>query len=599
MRFSDKPSDIGTKLGPKLVHLISQTIVATKVKLLNTDHKVRVMAAQEIIDRAGREIADLYRPVWDEAFAEADIPETYRVHIEKIMSGRHQWQAIAGIAFGASGAPNALSTIIGNYLAPGVRNAVSRDPQLAPAPEIMAQFAARQLWPLSKVTDLSRGAGYSDDITTALVDLVSAWPDITTTLELFRRNLITPLEAETYLQRNGLPPQAMSQILALRDQILSPADLADMVVRGIKTEGDATHIAAESGIPASDFHDMTLLTGEPPGLQQLLEGYRRGFIGRAELERGIRQSRYRDEWIPLLEQLRYVPISVADAVNAVVQNHIPPAEAASIADQNGLEPGSINILIETAGEPLSRTEMSELVNRGEATEAEFVQAMRESRVKDKYIPLAFALRRRIPPAREISTALSHGAIDQATAIRKIMDYGYSEQDAEIIVKSAAHLKVAAHKANITSAVLAAYEEFLIPRAEALDLIKQMNYDDKEAEFILEGADFRQSAKIVNQAVTSVRSHYVSRRIDRQTASGELDALGLPSANRDYLLQIWDLERSVNVKVLSEAEIVKAVKKSLITPDDGLARLQNLGYSADDATLLLEGALCTQHLKARR
>lgn len=591
MLFSDKPSDIGTKLGPKLVHLISQTIVATKVKLLDTEHRARVHAAQEIIDRAGREVADLYRPVWEQTLAEQDMPDVIREHIEKIMSGRHQWQALAGIAFGSSGAPNALSTIISNYLAPGVRTVVSASPELIPPAQDGAQLAARRVIDDGEAVSWANGQGFNTHIADALIEGARSYPDMSTVIELYRRHVIGQDQLIFYLQRNGLPEQVIGQVTNLVNQIMSPADLADMVVRGIRTEADAAPVAEESGIRPSDFHDLTLLTGEPPGLQQLLEGYRRGFIDRAELEHGIRQSRYRDEWIPLLEKLRYVPISVADAVNATVQNHISQEQAASIADQNGLSPGSINTLIETAGEPLSRTEMSELVNRGEATEAEFVQAMRESRVKDKYIPLAFRLRRRIPPAREISAALSHGAIDHQTAIRKIMDYGYSEQDAEIIVKSAAHLKVAAHKANITSAVLAAYEEFLIPRSEALDLVKQMGYDDKEAAFILEGADFRQSARIVNQAVTSVRSHYVSRRIDRQTASGELDALGLPSANRDYLLSIWDLERSVNVRVLSEAEIVKAVKKSLITPDDGLARLQNLGYSADDATLLLEGALC--------
>ena len=589
MLFSDKPSDIGAKLGPKLVHLISQTVVSTKVKLLDTEHKARVNRMQEIIDRAGREVADLYRPVLEEALAEQDIPDYIREHIDKITSGRHQWQAIAGMAFGASGASSSLSTIISNFLAPGVRAAVARDPQLTPSPESMAILGARGVFPLGEVHDLSHGAGYSDDIVTALINAARAWPDLTTVIELLRRRVISEGDAVTYLERNGMTPQVIGQVLRLQSQIASPADLADMVVRGIKSEGEAAGVAEESGIPPSDFHDLTLLTGEPPGLQQLLEGYRRGFIGRAELERGIRQSRYRDEWIPLLEQLRYVPISVADAVNAVVQNHITAQEAASIADQNGLSPGSVGTLIETAGEPLSRTEMSELVNRGEATEAEFTQAMRESRVKDKYIPLAFALRRRIPPAREISTALSHGAVDQATAIRKIMDYGYSQQDAEIIAKSAAHVKTAAHKANITSAILAAYEEFLIPRDEALSLVEQMSYDKTEAEFIVQGADYRQATRFVTQAVNSVRSRYVARRITSQVASGDLDALGIPAAGRDNLLRLWTLERQDNVKVLSEAQVIRAMKKSAITPDEAMARLTAMGYSDADATILIEDA----------
>jgi hypothetical protein len=589
LRYSNDPSQLGSKLAPKLVHIISETIVATKRKLLDTEHKARVHSMQTIVDRAGAEIADLYRPVWEEALSEQDMPPHIREHVEKIMSGTHQWQAIAGIAFGASGASSALSTIISNFLAPGVRAAVSRDPQLAPSPETMAQLTARGVFPVGETIDLSGGAGYSRDIVTALIEGSQAWPDLSTALELYRRRVIGAGDLRLYLERGGMPSHVIGQVVRLVDVILSPADLADMVVRGIKSEGEAAGIAEQSGVSPADFHDLTLLTGEPPGLQQLLEGYRRHFISLAELQHGIRESRYRDEWIPLLEKLRYSPMSVADAVNAVVQGHMSQQEATAIADQNGLEPGSVNVLFETAGEPLSRTEMSELVNRGEATEAEFVQAMLESRVKNKYIPLAYALRRRIPPAREISAAYSHGALTQAEAITKIMQYGYSHADAEVIIKSASHLKTAQHKANIVSSILAAYEEFLLPRDEAIALIEKMNYDSKEAEFIIEGANFRQSARIVSHAANSVRSHYVSRRISRQTASNELDSLGLPAANRDYLLKMWDVEQSVNVRVLSEAEIVKAVKKQLITPDDGLKRLQNLGYSADDATLLLEGA----------
>ena len=589
MRFSSNPNDIGTKLGPKLVKLISETVVATKLRLLDTEHRARVHSMQTIIDRAGHEVADLYRPIFEQALSEQELPDYIKEQHAKVMSGHHQWQAIAGVAFGASGTPNALATIIGNFLAPGVRFAVAKDPQLAPSPETMASLGAKGTFPLPEVFDLSAGAGYSRDIVQALMDAASAWPDTVTSIELMRRHVITEAEAVTYLRRNGVPANTVPQLLALQHQILSPADLADMTVRGVKTEAEAAIVAAQSGYSAADFHDLALINGEPPGLMQMLEGYRRGFIDQATLQHGIRQSRYRDEWIPLIEKLRYEPMSVADAVNAAVQNHISAAEAAQIADFNGLEPGAVDILLQTAGEPLSRTEMSELVNRGEATEAQFIQAMRESRVKDKYIPLAFALRRKLIPPREIHTALTSGAIDHQTAIRKLEDYGYDAADAEISVKTGSAVKMHQHKENITTAVLAAYEEWLIPRADALRLIEQMGYEKSEAEFAIQGADFRQSARIVSHAVNSVHSHYVSRRITRQTASNDLDALGIPAQNRDYLLKMWDIELSANVKTLSEAQVVKAVHKDLITPADGTARLMAMGYDEIDAGLLLAGA----------
>jgi hypothetical protein len=55
------------------------------------------------------------------------------------------------------------------------------------------------------------------------------------------------------------------------------------------------------------------------------------------------------------------------------------------------------------------------------------------------------------------------------------------------------------------------------------------------------------------------------------------------------MTIWAIERGAYTKVLTEAQIVKAVADSLITADDGKARLVALGYNEVDAQLLLNGA----------
>lgn len=589
MRFSNDPKDIGTKLGPKMVHLISETIVHTKRKLLDTEHRARVHSMQEIIDRAGREIADLYRPVWQESMQEMDMPDHLRDHMEKIVSGTHQWQAIAGVALGYSGAGNALSTIISNGLAPTVRAVMAKDPQLVPQPDELVKLGVTGSMDWDFVTRLCEGQGYSQDIIAALRSTAYTYPDLTTILELLRRDFISINDAELYMNKNGIFPDVQNILLKLASTPLSPADLADMVVRGIKTESEAAPIAVESGVDHNDFHDLTLLTGEPPGLMQLLEGYRRGFIDKATLEHGIRQSRYRNEWLPLLEKLRYSPMSVADAVNASVQNHMSLSEASAIADQNGLEPGAFQTLYETAGEPLSRTEMEELYNRGLVTEDDVKQALRESRVKNKYIDLAFQLHQRIVPAQTLSRALRYGAITHAEAVRKAMDYGYSAKDAELIVNSGSMEKLQPYRNRVVSAVETAYENNTIPHADAVSLISDMGYDQSEAEFILKAAEFRRSEKIVSQVATNVRSRYVGHAITRQQASNDLDAIGIPSQQRDYMLGLWDIEYQAHVRHLTEAQVVKAVKLKLIAMDDGLSRLEAMGYDAVDAELLIQGA----------
>lgn len=589
MRYSNDPSKIGAKLGPKLVHLISQAIVTTKKGLLHTEHQARVLSMQEIIDRAGREVADLYRPLWEADLKSQDMPDHVRAHLEKIISGRHQWQAIAGIAFGASGAANAFSQILSNYLADSVRSVVGKDPLLVPPPETLAELGAKGFMDLQTVFSLSGGQGYSETITAELIAAAKAYPDVTTMLEMLRRNLISVNDAQVFLNHAGIPVELHGQFLALKDIVISPADLADMVVRGIKSHGDAAQAAAQSGVNASDFDALVLDTGEPLGLQQMLEAYRRGFINQARLVHGIRQSRIRDEWVDVAEALRFEPMSVADAVNAVVQNHMDQGTGNRIAEENGLAPGNFDILYETAGEPLSRTELEDLYNRGLVTEAEVKQGLRESRLKNKYVDAAFALHRRVIPVRSLHEALRLGSITHDDAVKIAMEDGYTQHDAEILVSTGASHKIETYKNRVVSAIESMYEDNAISQVEAEDMISGLGFSATEAKFIIQSADFRRSARFASQVTTFVRGRYVGRRIDRTTASNDLDRFGIPAPQRDNLLALWELEREANVRVLSEAEVLKAVKKSLITPEDGLARLLALGYSQDDATLLLEGA----------
>lgn len=589
MRYSDKADDIGTKLGPKLVKLISDTIVATKVKLLDTEHRARTHSMQTIIDRAGQEVADLIRPVFEDALNDQDMPDEVRTFLQQSLSGKHQWQAIAGMVIGYSGAGSTLSQIVSNTLAPVTRDLIGRRPQLIPDNATIAQLAAKQIVPEEYYLSQAAGQGWDGFVSQGMLESFTAYPDVTTTIEMLRRGLIDTVTAEFFLKRSATAGAYIGDILSLRDVLLPPADLADMVVRGIKTHGEAEAIAAKSGVSASDFNAMVLDTGEPPGPQQLLEAFRRGFIDQARLVRGILQSRIRDEWVDVIEKLGHSPMSVADAVNAVVQGHLDMATGSKYADYNGLEPGMFNILYQTAGEPLSRTEMEDLYNRGEVTQADVEQALRESRLKNKYIKSAFALHQRIPPPREVHTMLTNGSLTHEQALKLVMDYGYSADIAKAVVAAGTTVKVDPWKREVITATMGLYEESAISADHARATIKSMGYADTEAAFIIEAAELRRQARTLTTGISAIRSKYLGRHISANAAKGLLSQIGIPADRRDYLMAIWDIDRAANVRTLTEAQVVKAVKLQLIDPAEGVTRLVAMGYDETDAGLLIEGA----------
>lgn len=580
---------LGDKLGPKLAKLISETIVATKRALGPHEHRIRVKATQDVIDHAGREVAEHYRPIIrkildaDDGSLDADI----RLFLEDAISGEHQLKAIGGLLMGPAG--GTIGTFISNLLAPVLYSATRTMPQLHIDVQTAANAVAQRIISTADGADKAAGQGINNGQFAELTEMALSYPSIADAIDMLRRGEITQQQFALCLNRNAVPSQFFGAWEKLKTVPL-PADLAALaVLRNIMTQAEGEAIAAKSGVSAADFAIMVADTGEPPGLEQLDEAYRRGFIDKTRLEKGIRQSRVRNEWIDVIEALRFSPMSVADAVNAVVQNHMGATQAASIAEQNGLEPGAIGTLIQTAGEPLSRTEMEQLYNRGLVTRDDVLQALRESRLKNKYGVDAFELHTRLLEPRMLSSAVEFGAISHADAVKRAMEHGFSAADAAILVNGGSARKLHTYRRAAVTAAEGLYEQNAISDAQLKVIAESMGFDAAETDILVTSADYRRKERSLAAVVSAIRSKYVGHHIEQGVASGLLDSAGVPADRRDYLIGLWNIEESANVRKLTPAQVHKAFTKKLITAEDAMKRLTDDGYSEVDAALILEGA----------
>jgi hypothetical protein len=500
--------------------------------------------------------------------------------------GHGQLKAIVGSSGLSQGLLSSVATVVNNLLAPGVYNQVSSTPHLIPDAGTIAQLTALGWISVRDGVQGIRENGMNNAWAEAMIEANKNYPDMSSMVELLRRVRITYDQFDEWAIKAGVPQAVREAYKRDVGLPLTPDEYALALLKGNVRYAEAQQGAYLGGVDQPDFDIMVANTGEPPGTEQMLEAYRRQFIDQARLERGIRQSRVRDEWIDVIEKLRYSPMSVADAVQAVVQNHMDQGTAESIAQQNGLEPGQIDILFQTAGEPLSRTEMEQLYNRGKVTQADVEQALRESRLKNKYTADAFALHERLLEPRMLSEAVHDGGMTHAEAIKEAMNYGFTVPRATVLVNSASRRKLQAHRERVVAAAQSLYQDSAITRGQLIALAQSMGYEAAEAEFIAEASDLHRQARDVSSAIAAIRSRVIARHIDAHEASGLLDSLGVPAGQRDHLIGLWTIEEAANVRVLTPAQIVKAVKKELITPDDGGTRLMALGYSHDDAQMLL-------------
>lgn len=681
MRSSNAADQLGSKLTPKLIQAISQSVISTKRGLMDTEHKVRVRAMQDIIDHAGHEAADLTRPFINAALAYHgdNAPPIVRNYLNEVASGRDQVKALSALLAGGVG--SSLSQVISNYLAPAAYDLNRLAPNLVNDPSVQAAAVAVGITTYNDGWEASRWQGLRGTEFDQLLDLARTIPDVETIASFVWRGLMTDAEASDWILRLGYPVEFQERFQEIRVNLLTIADAALGVLRGDLTKKQGQDIAAANGYTNESF-DVTLLnTGEPPGLEQLLFAYRRGYIDQDRLQRGVLQSRIRDEWWPTIFDLRYEPPSTADAVQASIQGYITKEKAKEYAQQNGLNPDDFDPIWLAAGEPLSRTEMTYLVNRGFATMEDYDNALKQSRLKDSYVPLARELIKRpmtvgeavegfvqgyltkdesdkimgenglrdtdketlrliageplsktemlslyrrgqmtweqvqaglrqsrlkdmyipwvkdlavnYPGIYDIRLLLSEGAIDDKMAAHLLSVEGYPRELIAALIKAFSGSGSTANKAVTEAMIVDLYLETAINATELIEMLEALGYSKANAELIREVADWKAELAARNALISKVRSQYVGRKIDEQTARADLLAAVIPASVVDKVMREWDLEIAANVRLLSVAQITGAWQAGFFADSDpnantqlALAYVEKLGYTADDAAIIL-------------
>lgn len=449
-----------------------------------------------------------------------------------------------------------------------------------------AQLAQRGLMTEGHAADEASGSGFDEDHLRHAMALHAARLTPTELLELHRRGLVDNTTFAEHMHHLGYYPDDTLRMAALSRQLLSPADLALAHLRTFLNAEQMYAYAKELGVTKPDMDVLVNNTGEPPGPMELLFAYRRGFIDKPRLERGIRQSRIRDEWIDVMEKLRFSPMSTADSVRAVVEGHIPEGEGQKIAEQNGLEPNHYDILVKAWGRPLAHGQMLELYHRGLASRKQVDAALRESDIKNKYSDQSFELGRRLIPERLLVQAIQHGAMSLQEGARRFMEWGYNKEDTNILLHLGLNQRKTTVKTLTKAEIIQAFGEHLMSEAEVMSHLEKLGYSKTDAAMEVKLEQSKQSAAELRTAVAHVRDAFLTGRIRPEAAENDLASLGVDRVQARHLISVWTKEGKHATKLLTSAQIAKAVKEKVITAENARDRLVALGYTLSDANILI-------------
>jgi hypothetical protein len=352
------------------------------------------------------------------------------------------------------------------------------------------------------------------------------------------------------------------------------------------TEADGQTEAAKQGITPERFSIMLDDTGEPPGLMQLLEAYRRGIIDKPTLEHGIKESRVRDEWIPTVEALKYQPPSAAEAIDAAVKGHLDMQTAQEMAAVAGLDPANFDWRYKATGNPPGAGELVDLWRRGLVDEQHVIDALKQGHLADAYIPDILALRRKLLSGSELLMAQQTGNITGHEVIAGLLDLGYSESDAAILAATGSRAKIAADWQLAKQIVVDQYQIGSISKADAATYLTTIGYDQHEADSILAVADLARALQAQNAAISKIKSRFIAYKIDAVQAQNSLVALQVPAEQVTTIITEWELAREANTPLLTPAQIADALHYTIIDQATAQAELERLGYSPQDAYIML-------------
>jgi hypothetical protein len=585
--------DLGDKLGPRLANLLLRHQLALRSQLAPIEARIHAAAAKVNIDLAGEEIAGLWRPITRAVLdhhGDKMPPELQHI-FSRMESGHHQWESIAGNLQMAS--TSAFSSVLSNYLFPVTAALNELSPVLPVDAQTGAAAAAAGLASQGTAQVNAARWGFQPDAAQLMYQLSQSIPGAAQLFDAYNRGLITDPDLHYWLQRAALPPQLVPVLAQLARVILAPADAALAVLRGNLTLAQGYALARQNGLADADFDTLIGNTGEPPALEEMLLLHRRGLMDIPTLERGIRQSRVRDEWIPYLLQLETVPPSSAEVLNALVQGQISQAEAERRFAEAGGDPTWFKAAYDSTANSPAPVQLAEMANRGiipwdgtGPAATSWLQGFYEGRWKDKWAPAFKALAVYHPPPREVGTLVKEGGLTQAQAEQYWAAAGMTPELQHAYWQAAHYTKTSTVHQLAQSEIIKLYIDRAISRDTAKGMLESVNWTGTDAEWLLDIADFAVERTALEGAIAKIKALYIAWKITDATARPALATLEVPASQADQLLAIWGLERGANVRVLTAAEITDAWYYQIIDVPTAQAELQAIGYTPHDAWLQL-------------
>ncbi len=422
---------------------------------------------------------------------------------------------------------------------------------------------------LGKMADMATARmtqRFAEDHPSALLD-----PD--DLRDAYLRGFIDIVKARNELAKQGFDAGQIEHIIQLWQELPPPSDLIRMAVREAFSPDIVARFGQHQDFP-EDFANFAGQQGysrdwalnywaahwELPSAEQGFEMFHRGVIGSDDLQLLLRALDVMPFWRGKLTDIAYNVVTRVDTRRLFAAGVWDRARVEREYLNQGYTPAAAADLTEwtvaTYGE--------DAVGRKDLTRAAFEKAFKQGRISD------------------------------LEAVQALVELGYDESEAEFFIANAVNdladeeaRAAAASVRDLTQGtILAAYKDGITSRGDAEALLADLGYTADGIDLILAVQDFKNANELATLKTKVIEQIFKHGQIGGDEARSQLAGAGIGVDRADLFVQRWEAQFAEKTRELTQAQLERAMEKGLIDEGAYVAALGALGYSTEDAQILL-------------
>jgi hypothetical protein len=472
--------------------------------------------------------------------------------------------------------------------------------------ETLSSLFLRGILSEQQYYDRMKILGYGKDTATLFIEARKSLLDAKTVIHLYLAGKINEEEAKKRIKALGFREEDFNLILASSISYASVGEIISSWRRGIISEETAKRMLRIYNLDDTSIRMLMELAKPMPGIGDLQDAFFREIISEQELDGYLKRLGWDTKEINLLKKLMWRIPPVQDIIRFAVRECFTPEIAEKFgqyqdipreyiewAKKSGLSEFWAKAYWAAHWELPSITMGFEMFHREVISKEELMLLLRAQDVmpfwREKLLQISYTPLTRV----DLRRIWELGLIDENELERRLRHIGYSPDDAKLMVeyykveKRYARLAQQAEGLELVkNEVLKGYSVGAISRTEAIDRLVKLNYDPEEAELLIAIEDLKKETARKERAINAVKKAYISGKITYEDLVVKLSSLGIGGKELKEHLDDAQAGRTEKVRELSKEDILSAMKHGIIDENKALERLTSLGYSQNDAKILI-------------